>query len=228
MSHSRPRVHQRIHLYRYELLFIALMLYIFDKVFFVSQAIYTQYVWPVNMVLLGVASLGIFRDGSWGLRVVKNILFVAVTAVPFLAETIFTSPPLAFLGLLVYLLFYVLIFTEVMRQITRRDEVTWGIIYGSLSGFLLLAIIASFSFLLVNHFLPGSFKGIEGVSVPDVYNQISYFSLITLTTIGYGDITPANDSARLLAAFWGLIGQFYMVAVVGIIIARYTDVGTKH
>lgn len=70
--------------------------------------------------------------------------------------------------------------------------------------------------------IPNSFKGIEGGAVPDAYNQISYFSLITLTTIGYGDITPANDSARLLAAFWGLIGQFYMVAVVGIIISRYT------
>jgi voltage-gated potassium channel len=86
-----------------------------------------------------------------------------------------------------------------------------------------MIFLAAFSFLLIDFIDINSFRGMDGASVPQKYQQIIYFSTITLTTIGYGDITPATDSARLLAGFWGVMSQFYMVAVVGIIIAKFTS-----
>jgi len=51
----------------------------------------------------------------------------------------------------------------------------------------------------------------------------AYFSFITLTSIGFGDMYPITDMTRLVTAFFGMVGQFYMVAVVGIIISKFTS-----
>jgi len=110
-----------------------------------------------------------------------------------------------------------------MHQITQKSEVSESMILGSLSGFLLLIVVATFSFLLLDFSIPGSFQSLVGDSIPQKYQQLSYFSIVTITTIGYGDIVPVSQQARLLAGFWGVISQFYMVAIVGIIISKYSS-----
>ena len=47
--------------------------------------------------------------------------------------------------------------------------------------------------------------------------------MVTLATVGYGDITLATETARLTTMFFAISGQFYMVALVGIIISRFTS-----
>ena len=209
--------------YRFEFLLIILTLAIFDKIVIFSDPLYANYVWPTNMLLLGIGSFGLFHDQNLLMKWAKNILIVSVVAVPIAAQTIFVNSVLTQVALWSYLLFYSIIFTEVIRQIISKNEVTESIIMGSLSGFLLIIVVATFSFLLIDFHLPDAFQNLQGTTISQKYHQVIYFSSITLTTIGYGDITPKADNARLLAAFWGVVGQFYMVAVVGIIISKFTS-----
>jgi hypothetical protein len=213
---------EKLNKFRFEFLLFALLMVIFNKIFFPFD-FYNKVVWPVNMVLLGVVSAGIFHENRGWLLVLKNVLFAGIIIIPFIASHVFGSPTLAIIGTLTYLGFYLIIFIEVMRQIVRRSEITSSVVFGSLSGFLLLIVIATFSFLLIHTVSGPCFNGIMGESVPDMYQQFTYFSIITTTTIGYGDITPATDNARLLSGFWGVVSQFYMVAVVGIIISKFTS-----
>jgi hypothetical protein len=212
-----------IYTYRYELLLFSLLLVIFNKIFIYSATFYSTFVWPFNMVLLGFVSIGIFHEKKGYLNWFKNLLFFLVVAVPLFPSYFFQNHFITMLALLSYMGFYTIIFTEVMRQIIQKDVISTSIIMATLSGFLLILIVSSFSFLLMNQIDDHSFNNIQGTTIPEKYHQIVYFSSITLTTIGYGDITPATDNARLLAAFWGIIGQFYMVAVVGIIISKFTS-----
>lgn len=212
-----------LHFKRFELILIALVIVIFNKIFFYSDDIYTKYVWPLNMILLGVVSWGVFRERNNTVKWMKNILFLMVVFIPFFSSYIFQQAALTSIALLSYMGFYLLIFIELMRQLIQKDEITESVIFGSLSGFLLLIIVSSFSFLLIDFVDQQSFNNLNGSHIPEKYHQLMYFSSITLSTIGYGDITPATDQARLLAAFWGIIGQFYMVAVVGIIISKFTS-----
>ncbi|MFN8345272.1 MAG: potassium channel family protein [Spirosomataceae bacterium] len=209
--------------YRFEFLLIILTLAIFDKIVIFSDFVYSSYVWPANMLLLGVGSFGLFHDRNLAVKWAKNIFFISVIAVPLAADIIFVNSALTQIALWSYLFFYTIIFTEVIRQIIHKHEVTESIIMGSLSGFLLIIVVATFSFLLIDFHLSDAFQNLQGVTIPQKYHQVVYFSSITLTTIGYGDITPKADNARLLAAFWGVVGQFYMVAVVGIIISKFTS-----
>ncbi len=214
---------QSLHIYRFEGLLFALLMVIFNKIFFHSATFYAAYIWEINMILLGIAAMGIFKEQTFFWKSVKNLLFLCVVLIAFFASKVFVSETLTLVALLVYMFFYMLIFWEVLQQITQKSEVTASIILGSLSGFLLLVIIAVFSFLLQNYFTPHAFNGITGENIPQIYHQFTYFSIITLTTIGFGDIAPATDNARLLTAFWGVVGQFYMVGIVGIIVSKFTS-----
>lgn len=211
-----------LHLFRFEALLLALLMLLFNKIVFVNDALYQRYIWPFNVVLLGIASIGVFKEHRLWLQIVKNILLAAVLAVPFLMPAIFTSWWLTLLAIASYMLYYSLIWVEVVRQITRKGEITLGLVFGSLSGYLLLMVVALFTFLLLEFLQPGAFKGLQAASIPEAYRQLSYFSMITIATVGYGDIVPVSDSARLLAAFFSISGQFYMVTLVGIIISKFS------
>ena len=56
-----------------------------------------------------------------------------------------------------------------------------------------------------------------------VYMDLVYFNSITLTSIGYGDLTPGTHYTKLITAFIGIVGQFYSVVLVGILISKFSS-----
>jgi len=71
-------------------------------------------------------------------------------------------------------------------------------------------------------YYPNSFHGLSEI-VTLKYNELVYFSFITITSIGFGDMYPITEMSRLVTAFFGMVGQFYMVALVGIIISKFSS-----
>lgn len=69
--------------------------------------------------------------------------------------------------------------------------------------------------------VPGSFRGIDATSATTVYLDLVYFCSIVITSIGFGDITPAHHATKLATSAVGLTGQ-YSVVLVGILISKYT------
>lgn len=214
---------KRMSIYRYEVLLIALLLLVFDKVFVSDKSFYLQWVWPFNMILLSLAGFGIFHERSKGVRYFRNIASVISIILPFIFLQLKIN--ILFVQILIcyFIFYYTFIFGEVLYQITRASEVRINVIIGSLSAYLLLSMMALFSFMLIEINLPSSFHGITAGDIPKVYTELSYFSLITLTSIGYGDVAPVSDTARLVVSFFGMAGQFYMAAVVGIVISKFTS-----
>jgi hypothetical protein len=213
--------HIKLSEFRFEFLLVALMMLIFNKIFISDNETYLRYIWPLNMVLISVASYGMFVEHSKPKKVLRNVLAACSIAMPFLfikfgGSLIF----LRFLSIF-FVIYYSFIFSEVMYQITRAREVRLNVIIGSFCGYMLLSMIALFSYLIIELNTSGSFEGISRVSSL-IYNELSYFSFITLTSIGFGDIHPITDTSRLTVAFFGMAGQFYMVAVMGIIISRFS------
>lgn len=215
-------LHRRLSTYRYEFLLTALLLLIFDKIFFPGNDIYIPYVWPLNMVIIAVASFGIFHESRRNVVMMRNILSIISITMPFLFVLLSGQTWFIYILTIFYILFYIFIFWEVMRQITLTKEVRLNVVIGSFCGYLLLSMVVVFCLVLVELLYPNSFHGLDA-DIPSQYNQLSYFSFITLTSIGFGDIYPTNDSSRLTVAFFGMLGQFYMAAVVGIIISKFTS-----
>ena len=219
---SKEKINTKLSNYRYEFLLAALLLLIFDKIFFPNNDIYLKYIWPLNIILISIASFGVFIEHNKGVKTVRNILSLLSISMPF--GFMFLGQHFWFVQFLTlfFILYYCFIFVEVMYQITVTKEVRLNVIIGSFCGYMLLSMIALFTYLLIEYNFPNSFHGISTGTPSLIYNELSYFSFITLTSIGFGDIYPTTDMSRLVTAFFGMVGQFYMVAVVGIIISKFT------
>ena len=222
MKNSKA-IHSRLGTYRYEFLLVALLLLIFDKIFFPDHQTFITFVWPFNMVLISIACFGIFYEQNRKINTLRNVFGTISIIMPF-GFMLFSSK-FWFIQILIifFAIYYSFIFSAVMYQIIQSKEVRVNVILGSFCGYMLLSLIALFSYLLIELNIPESFHGISKGNMALIYNEMSYFSFITLTSIGFGDIYPNTDMARLVTVFFGMAGQFYMAAVVGIIISKFSS-----
>jgi hypothetical protein len=106
--------------------------------------------------------------------------------------------------------------------------ITSGRVYTSVSLYLMLATFWSALFNLTEAIHPGSFAlGGAGASARVSRSGFLYFSLITLTTVGYGDIVPVTPAARVFAALEGAAGVLYIAITVARLVAAYQRVESE-
>ncbi|WP_153798720.1 potassium channel family protein [Foetidibacter luteolus] len=216
-----------IHKRKYELLLFALIQHLFIGIFLDDLDFYTKIIWPVNMVILGIASVGVFiQKGQWKNRIQKA-LFLLVVALP-IGLTFFGNNPYYFIFLnMGYVIFFLFIFWEVLKYLIKPSYINTDIISASACGYFLLIEISTFLLQFFVYKNPQSFKGIDFSSPANTYIDLVYFSSITLTSIGFGDITPNTHHTKLITAFFGISGQFYSVVLVGILISKFTSNNSK-
>jgi hypothetical protein len=104
----------------------------------------------------------------------------------------------------------------VILQVFRKGPISWHRIQGAIAVYLLLGLMWAFAYEVVLLHIPGSFQ------MPNTGQQQSlptadllYFSFVTLTTVGYGDITPVHPMVRSLANLEALVGQLYPAILIG-------------
>lgn len=212
-----------LHRRKYELLLIALIQHLFIGVALQDLPFYTKVIWPVNMLILGIASVGVFIEkGRWK-NVIQKILFLLVLALP-IGLTFWGNNPYYFVFLNIgYVIFFLFIFWEVLKYLIKPSYINTDIISASACGYFLLIEISTFLLQYFAYQNPHSFKGIDYSNPASTYMDLVYFSSITLTSIGFGDITPNSHHAKLITSFFGIAGQFYVVVLVGILISKFSS-----
>lgn len=212
-----------LYTHKYEVLLLALLQHLFIGIFLKDLGFYTTYIWPVNMLILGLSSICVFADKKRWKNIVRNLLFLVVLALPI-------GLPFAgknvnyFLFLhITYVVFFLFIFFEVIKFLVKPSYINTDIISASACGYLLLIEIATFLFQFYYYSDHASFKGIDTLGPATVYTDLVYFSSITLTSIGFGDILPNTYYTKLVTALFGIAGQFYTVVLVGILISKFSS-----
>lgn len=209
--------------HQYELLLLALAQHLFIGIFITDLDFYTAIIWPINMLILGVASVGVFIEkGRWKNHV-RNMLFLLVLGLPISLPFLGNLPHYMQVLSLIYTVFFAFIFWEVIKFLVKPSYINIDIISASACGYLLLIEISTFLMQTLFYGNPSAFKGIDSTSPAATYVDLVYFSAITITSIGFGDITPNTHYTKLLAAFWGIAGQFYSVILVGILISKFSS-----
>src|SRR4051794_5195918 len=102
------------------------------------------------------------------------------------------------------------------RRVLQHRVVTVQTIMGSVAAFLQIAVAYAFLFQTVDAFSSTSFFGEE---VPTTVYM--YFSVVTLSTVGYGDFTAVTNLGRMAAASEAVIGQVFLVTFVALIVSRF-------
>jgi voltage-gated potassium channel Kch len=104
----------------------------------------------------------------------------------------------------------------ILRDVLTHRMVTVDTIFGSLCVYVLISILAAFIFRAIYYLDDAAFAFANESKSP--LADFLYFSLITITTVGYGDIIPRSPMARSLAALLALFGQLYLVVLVAYLV----------
>jgi len=113
----------------------------------------------------------------------------------------------------------------ILRFVFRGRRLTSDGFFATIVVYLLLAFVFSQVYFVMVVLDPASFA----LPVPAaeraphlLHNDLLYFSLVTLATVGYGDILPRGETARMLAMLEAVAGQFYVAVVVAVFVGMYT------
>jgi hypothetical protein len=178
-----------------------------------------------RLVLL-VLTLGIPIAGVYAVSANRRDLVIAlVLALPLVAD--YLTPNIEWplvLSLGFPLLLYIFVLVRVLDAVIESKHVTLDTLFGAAAGYLLMGLAWATAFSWVERSSPGSFTinaandvGSAGVQWFDAI----HFSYVTLTTLGYGEITPVSSLARSLSFLEAAAGVLYIAFLVARIVSGY-------
>lgn len=113
------------------------------------------------------------------------------------------------------------------RQVIFSGVVDGNKIVGAICIYILIGLIWAFAYLIVEQVFPGSFNGLDDGPWQLNLDAFIYYSMVTLTTLGYGDVTPQLPLARFLAFMEAVTGVFYttilVASLIGMRLAHYSE-----
>lgn len=118
------------------------------------------------------------------------------------------------------ILFFGLAISVLLRAVFRTTRVDHNALFGAASIYLLFSVLAARAFVIIQTLIPGAFVPSDG-STALTWVDFQYFSLVTLTTVGFGDIQPVHPVARAVTVFVAVCGVFYMAFLVARLVAMH-------
>jgi hypothetical protein len=124
-----------------------------------------------------------------------------------------------------YITVYVILVIAISESVFRDGPVDLNRIIGAASIYIVLGLLWAFIYSLLETIEPGSFHFNPALPraelVHDHVSEFMYFSNVTLTTLGYGDIVPVSRPARMFASLQAIVGQLYVAIIIGRLIGLH-------
>ena len=199
-------------------------------VLFFFSALFEQLGSELLSRLMGVMLTTIILVAVWSIERLSHPLFsrVGITVLLLIivaAEYIFEHYSMALLQLITILAFTVMTIVIASKQVLLSGRVDSNKIVGAICIYMLLAVAWAMGYLLVDHIFPGSLPALEGADWRDDMQKAVYYSFVTITTLGFGDISPAQPLARYLTYLEAVTGQFYIAILVASLIGVKLSAG---
>jgi hypothetical protein len=200
--------------------------------------------------IVALIVLGPFMEGFIGLRLFMEVFFsiifiatiyaasqkkhhiiiAAILIIPALfavwTPDIPVNNALLTIGYICGLIVFAFAVISILIFIFSEETVTRQTISAAVVVYLLLAVMWTFIYRLLENLYPGSFA-VAHDKLMGAENIYLYFSLVTITTLGYGDITPTGSQAVSLAVLEAITGQIYLVVVVAWFVGLYLSRKSK-
>jgi len=212
-------------LHRFAVLFVLLFCVLLIPPYF-EGSLLMERVWHVlfTFVLL------------WALYTVagsrKVLLLAALMLIPTISSTWLAGPEqaryLAYIDNATNILYFGLICFFLASYIFTTKRVTQEVIFAAMCFYILLAVLwaaiyTNLELFYGNAFLfQGELAAAAGIEADDLFQHMIYYSFVTLSTLGYGDVIPDHLAAQNWAAMEAMIGQFYIAIVMARLVSIYT------
>jgi len=199
-------------------LFVSLILFLFTaSVVAEFSNVFSKSAFSILIILMLVASLrSLHTELTWKRAVYVLLpLFISLS----ILNHFFENKLYLFLVLSTLLVFFIGSFSFAIRQVLFEGDIDFNKIIGSLTLYILLGMIWAVIYLLILVIDPSAFSGLEVTSWQAGFSRIAYYSFVTLTTLGYGDILPTDHVAEFFVYMEAIIGVFYMAIIVSSLIS---------
>jgi voltage-gated potassium channel len=183
--------------------------------------------WVKTTILMDVFLTAIFLAIILAIRSNRSQLIIASFLVLPLIISIWSFYFVGFASLnLLTRIFSALFFgyaaINILRIVVQSEEVTKETIYAAIVAYMLMALMWAFLYMILELLVPGSFSFPERDFRAETM-RFKYFSFVTITTLGYGDIAPLTNKASSLVMLEALFGQIYLVVLVAWLVGMHVS-----
>lgn len=154
------------------------------------------------------------------LKVVRRVISINAVLVIIIIwlEHFYPNRVLNIMGFTSLSLFLFLITVSLIVHVAASKDVNANIIFSAINGYLLIGIIGGISLLTIDSFTNNAILNNVGSNSLGDY---IYFSYVTLTTLGYGDVTPQVSGSRVVAMLLAIAGQLYIAILIAMLVGKY-------
>lgn len=179
---------------------------------------------PLSLVVVGASMFALWREAHHHAR---NMVAAGVVIVSLALGSVLMHHGWVPVQIVTQMLFLSYVLAVVVRSVFTAKRVTGDILCGSVCVYLLVGVLAGLAFVLIEFLAPGSFlipdqgAGHHAETGELMQNPgwLVYFSFITLTTVGYGDVLPDSPVARSAAVMVAVIGQILLMVMIARLVA---------
>lgn len=204
--------------YKFALLLITLFLQIVVPAFVENVIISRALSYIFISSTLVVSYLIFFNRGSLRYAIFIITSIALILSVHWLEYFVDSYGVIKIVRIVVLIKLFSLIFIYIFKEFGKRGRVTLDFIFGAISGFMLIGLNGAFICYLVEFFYPNSFSGTTEITA---FFDYIYFSFVTVTTLGYGDVLPTSNQGEVVAITLAIVGQLYLIVIMGIIVGKY-------
>jgi hypothetical protein len=173
----------------------------------------------------------IFFMGVLAMEKYKKPIFV-VAVLALITEWIslkLNMPVLEFISGFTNIVFFMIIVVRFITQIAKTKEVDLKVIIESINGYLLLGLAYSIVVAVVMTNIDNAYKFPEMINVygsnSGYLHEYIYYTFVTFTTLGYGDIVPLLPISKSLTLLISISGQFYIAIIIAMLVGKYASTG---
>lgn len=169
-------------------------------------------------LIVGVWSIIESRRWFW-IGITLAVFTLVVTAIDIVWPS-FTAEVIGLTGIIAFC-FFSLAFTVTRLFQSPDRKITANRLVGAASVYLLLGLGFGVLNMLINLALPGSYKGLDPNGDGSVGIDMIYYTFVSMTTLGYGDVVPVRPLAQAVAYMSAVVGQFYIAILVAGLVGAY-------
>lgn len=200
--------------------FTSLGLLLFIVFFFVIAPFFSRgdsarLVLDLSLILLLITSVYMCSDNK------RTLLFAALLASPALIRLVHPSVVVNEITLSFNAGFFALVIYVLLKRLFQSKHITMDVIYAAVTVYILIGVFWGILYMLLEYFWPGSFLLPQSPMYAEFGQDLLYYSFITLTTVGYGDILPLSQPAKSFATLEAMTGPLYLSILVARLVGMH-------
>lgn len=176
----------------------------------------------INIFLTAICLSMVHSISSKKGHAIAGIFLAIVMLASVWLQYVYPNKTIEAVGMLAGVLFTAVVIAGLLDFILKSERVSREIIYAAILLYLLAALMWAFLYTFLEWLDPTSFN-LNLSQVQSNFAAFKYYSFVTITTLGYGDIVPVSEVAKAFAITEAVVGQLYLVVAVAWLVGMHVS-----